>query len=283
MDVPILYINLDRSLSRNSKMIESLGKISNNYERISGFDSQNIDKNAQKEGEWDGMKYTIKPHKKYNPRAKEIAIILSHMKALKKIIDNNYEMAIIMEDDLSFQYIEDWNKKINNIIANAPSNWKILKFHNSFSPEVRNNISLCERGIHYTPLTKDLLHSAGCYIIKKSAVLELMDKYNIDGIYTFPKNNEFCVCECIVFSLSNVYVYTVPYICVNDENVSTNGKRNPLDTNTNLIIHSYWKKKNPNIIQQEKAKKTINNNYKKPNFMLLNEKIQRKKMQNPKK
>ena len=205
MDIPVLYINLDRSEQRNLKMVESLNKLNVNHIRVQGIDSHNLNKNALKEGEYQGFKYVIRQNLNFKPREKEIAIILSHIKALNKIIENNFDIAIVMEDDLSFQYVDDWNKQISNIITNAPKDWKILKLHTSTPQEVENNIALL-KNIYYVPMSAKAIQSAGCYIIKRSTVVEILEKYRKDGIYTFPHGNEFCVCECIIFSVQ-IFIY----------------------------------------------------------------------------
>lgn len=246
MELQILYINLDRSVERNNKMIEKLNNLNVLYERISGIDGENLNKNALMEGKYNDMNYLIKKNIKLKPRPKEIAIILSHIKALNKIIENNYEMAVIIEDDLSFQYIKDWNIMINNIIIYAPSDWKIIKLHTSSPLDLNKNINLFDNKINYIPLEKTAIQSAGCYIIKKEAALELINKYKINDIYVFPNKDEFVVCECVVFSIDKIYMYTGPYICVEDNNITCAGGKNVADFQTNKIIHSYWKNKTEN-------------------------------------
>jgi GR25 family glycosyltransferase involved in LPS biosynthesis len=264
MDIPILYVNLDRSENRNIRMVEELNKLNVKYYRIQGVDSKNINKNALKEGECQGFKYFIKSNLSFIPRSKEIAIILSHLQGLNEIVKNNFEIAVVMEDDISFQYINNnnynWNEKISEIVKSAPTNWKIIKMHTSAPKEIETNINLCKRGINYIPLTTHALQSAGCYIIKKETAIEILEKYNLNGIYTFPHKDEYCVCECIIFSVSNVYMYTVPYICAIDNNVTCAGNHNPADLKSNLVIHSYWKQifseKNINIeVKQNYEKK----------------------------
>jgi hypothetical protein len=89
-------------------------------------------------------------------------------------------------------------------------------------------------------LSDSAINSAGCYIIKKATAQEILNKYLINNIYTFPNKNEYCVCECIIFSLNNIYMYTVPFICTQDNNVTCAGNFNQADENTNKIIHKYW-------------------------------------------
>jgi GR25 family glycosyltransferase involved in LPS biosynthesis len=254
MEIPIFYINLDRSEKRNIRMVEELNKMNVFYNRIQGVDSQNISKNALKEGEIQGYNYFIKSNLPFKPRSKEIAIILSHLKALNEMINKNFEIAIIIEDDISFQYIDNWNEKISEIIKSAPQDWKIIKMHTSSPKEIESNINFCKRGINYIPLNTKSPQSAGCYIIKKEAAIEILEKYNINNIYTFPSKNEYVVCECIIFSVSNVYMYTIPYICAVDNNITCVGNLNPADQQSNKVIHSYWEKLGINKNIQENSK-----------------------------
>ena len=131
MIIPIYYINLNRSTDRNDKIQNSLDTLNTNYYRVSAIDMNNITCDKYSKGNIDDLQYIVKQNKIYNPKGKEIAIILSHLKALNEIIKNNHDIAIIIEDDISFQYIKNWNDQINEIILKAPSNWNILKLHSS--------------------------------------------------------------------------------------------------------------------------------------------------------
>jgi GR25 family glycosyltransferase involved in LPS biosynthesis len=241
MSLPVFYINLDRSIYRNNRMKKCLDEINANYERIQGVDMNFINKNALMGGECDGLKYKIKQNVIFHPRQKEIAIILSHLKALTQLIEKNYDIAIIMEDDLSFRYIENWDEQISKIIETAPKNWSILKLHTSTPNIVEKYGELYKKqNINFMPLVKESIQSAGCYIINKEAAIKIINKYKINEIYTFPHDKEYCICECIIFSIPNVYIYTLPIICVAENNVTCNNNYNRADTSTNKIIHSFW-------------------------------------------
>lgn len=240
MTIPIYYINLDRSGERNNTIKNSLDKLNVDYHRISGIDMNNITRDKYSKGIIDGVQYTIKQNKTYNPKSKEIAIILSHLKALHEIIKNGDEIAIIMEDDISFQYVSDWNKQIKNIISSAPSDWNIIKMHSSSKNRLVKNISLCKRGVLYDKIVNTDLQSAMCYIIKQDAAKQITSRYFVDNIYKFPYQNEHCVCECIMFSIPNVYMYTLPLICSIENNVTCCGNYNIADSQSNKLIHDYW-------------------------------------------
>jgi GR25 family glycosyltransferase involved in LPS biosynthesis len=222
-------------------MIESLNNLNTIYHRISAIDMNNITRDKYSKGLVDDMQYIVKQNNIYNPKGKEIAIILSHFKALHKMKDNNDGIAVILEDDMSFQYITDWNIQIDNIISKAPDNWNIIKLHSSSKTRIEKNISLCKKGILYDKLDNTELQSAGGYIIKQDAIKQLLSKYHVDNVYKFPCENEYGVCECIIFSVSNVYMYTEPLICCIENNVTCGGNYNIADIQSNKLIHDYWK------------------------------------------
>jgi len=245
--IPVYYINLDRSVERNQDITDSLNKLGVDYHRISGIDAKNISRKAASNNLNDGMiqdmKYKVKHDARFSPREKEIAIILSHLKALTQAKEQ--EISIIMEDDMCFQYVRDWHQQIKNIIEEAPQDWSIIKLHSSSRLVIENNISLWEKGVKYNKLAD--LNSAGCYIIKKNMALQILSKYCIDGTYTFPHDNELCVCEHIIFNMPNTYIYTLPFICSVKNNVTCCGNYNILDSQSNKAIEEFWKTLGVNI------------------------------------
>lgn len=224
----VLYINLDRSTERNDKIQKSLQSLNISYTRVPGIDKNFLNKSC----------YQIKKNINSIPSKKVIAIILSHFKALQTMIDLNLDEVIIMEDDISLKYITNWITDINKI--NCNKNWKIIKLHTSLDLEIKKNIELYKKNILFTPINIKSLNSAGCYLIKKSTAIELLNKYMFDGIYKFPQNNEICVCEGLIFSVSDVYMYTLPLFCIINNNKTCSNNYNALDARSNAIIHKFW-------------------------------------------
>ena len=86
INIPILYINLDRSIDRKKYMETELKKISNNYSRIKAIDGKKIIN--INEGIIDNVKYK----NEYDNLSKsELGCLLSHLKALK-YADNKLRM-----------------------------------------------------------------------------------------------------------------------------------------------------------------------------------------------
>lgn len=104
-DLPIFYINLDKSEDRNSYIIDSFEK--NNidlYFRVPAVDASQLEKE----------------YGHYNLTQSEAALFFSFKKALKMFLNTSYEYAAIIEDDIDL----DNSQKINFNF------YETLKYHN---------------------------------------------------------------------------------------------------------------------------------------------------------
>ena len=114
----IYWINLDRSENRRKNMEKLLEKINIKNERIKAVDGK---------FEPDENIYGKFINQGNNRSSKiEYACLLSHLNTIKKFSDSPYELALILEDDLSLEYTKYWDKKISEIIISneSPENWK---------------------------------------------------------------------------------------------------------------------------------------------------------------
>lgn len=93
-DIPIFWINLERSERRRSIMQTELDRYNLNHIRIEAVDGNKIDLEEYNKN------YTI--NEKMNNY--EIACTLSHMKAIQHCYDQGLEYALILEDDANFDY-----------------------------------------------------------------------------------------------------------------------------------------------------------------------------------
>lgn len=64
-------------------------------------------------------------------RESEICNSLSHISALKKVVENNLEYAIVLEDDVIFK--DDFKEKIDDIINRTPKDLDVMFFGTSYS------------------------------------------------------------------------------------------------------------------------------------------------------
>ena len=106
-NIPKYYINLKRYTDREKHIQKEFAEYGiKNYKKIKAFDGKDI-KNI-KEGKIEDIKYVNRGAcTKY-----ELAITLSHLKAIKTAYDDKCEYAIIMEDDIEFTLLPYCGKNI---------------------------------------------------------------------------------------------------------------------------------------------------------------------------
>lgn len=115
IDVPIYYINLDRSTERRQKFEDQveLYCIPDTH-RIVGVNGDNDP--------------TINYRNEFSHMTKgEIGCTLSHLRAIKMAYDKELEYVMIVEDDISFVLSPHWSKSLTQYVADAPSDWELLK------------------------------------------------------------------------------------------------------------------------------------------------------------
>ena len=95
-NVPIFWINLERSKDRRAKMEAQLNKYNLNHTRIEAVDGDNL--NYKQQYCRNGYNINIKMSKY------EIDCALSHIKTIQHCYDKGLEYALILEDDATFEY-----------------------------------------------------------------------------------------------------------------------------------------------------------------------------------
>jgi len=120
----IIYINLDRRPDRNKNIINEINKIGFNgpVERISAVDGNKISEDIMKNN------FTVKAIIESKSNIKGTAgnkmtlgamgLALTYKNILNKILNDNYEYTLILEDDAKF--VDNFLGKINNFINNIP-------------------------------------------------------------------------------------------------------------------------------------------------------------------
>lgn len=167
-DIPIFVINLDSDVKRWNYIKYQLDYIkSNNYERVSAVDMRKPNMaNLYKDDRISlYTKFTIqKKHRcdhKQIDRTGAIGCTLSHYNIWKKIIDNNIQIAIIMEDDMHLMsnFYESLQKEIEKY--NREFDILNIGYVKNYFSEIENS---------------KLYFGTGCYVVTKEAC-EILCKY----------------------------------------------------------------------------------------------------------
>jgi mannosyltransferase OCH1-like enzyme len=250
IDIPIYYINLDRSTDRK-KYMEDQFKYYNitNYNRISAIDGKKIQNTSK--GFIDNIKYV----NNYNKlTAYEIACTLSHLKTINLIDNNNNDYALILEDDCSLDLITFWKDNLLNLInKNIPKDWEIVQLFSFNCYDLSNNI-------YYTKhVIGNECTSTLAYIINKLAIKKIMNYIYPDfTLGKYINNNLFPkigAADNFIYDLVNTYNINIPLFYPNIILDSTIHTEHLLyqTSQTNKILNYYISNQNnkiPKIIHQ---------------------------------
>ena len=234
----IIWINLDKSVYRKENMDHILKNIHVQNERFSALDGSVIENIHEK------YFYCINNEIYPNFSNKEYAILATHLNVIKKCCnyDNtNDNIYLIMEDDISLDFIKYWNKDISTIINECSDDWEIIM------------LSYFSLNINYKKLYNEWNNewSGAAYLLNTKKVrnkIELLQKKNNENNEN-KKNNEnnennkdnennknnennndfkwicnkddLMVSDNYIFSKFKTYVYKYPYFTFPNNNDST--------------------------------------------------------------
>ena len=238
-NIPVFYINLDRSKDRKIRLEKQLSKYFSNYNRISGIDGNNLKPNIFKNS-FDDINYDFTDFKNWDKRAKPESVIgtlLSHMKAIRQINKLNYDYAIIMEDDLDFKYKNKWNISIQEIMNNAPSDWQLIKLTPGMN-KLDNNIKLYNNKITYRKLLKEEW-CMGCYIINKKFIKKTLNYIQNNKFKINKEKNPNLASDYFLLDNIKGYEFTKPLFCFYEDK-SLIDDYSTSDKKINEIIKNFY-------------------------------------------
>ncbi len=201
-DFPMIYyINLNRSRSRNEYMISTLENLGLLYQRVVGIDGSIENLEQYYIGTWKGDTNSEK------------GCTLSHIKAIKQYIndiDNKDPYAIIAEDDLSFDFVQYWDKSFFDYIIEAGDEWEILQ------------LCVGNAAKHYFMFEKsDRDDCALAYLIKRSVAVKIINQETKDGRLKITKiEDQYNHADRLIYSYAKRYIYNPSLLTYRDNNDS---------------------------------------------------------------
>ena len=196
----IYWINLDRSTDRRQRMEKMFqdpvfkGK---KIVRISAVDGKAPDIDQVLNANFEGMQ----PDKFTKV---EYACTLSHIKTIREFLKSNWEVALVMEDDMTLEFKPYWKKSVKQIMDNAPSDWEIIQLCYILQD---NNLNLPQK--IYTK-NNNTYFSTGAYIINKK-------NNNIPKII----HSSNPTADLYLYNIFNTYVYKYPMFIYSNDEIST--------------------------------------------------------------
>lgn len=217
------YINLERSKDR----LESIEKEFKdyeigNYERIEACDGKNL--NSTKKGKFGELEFENIKDKKATKG--ELACTCSHLKAIKKAYDDGEEMAIIMEDDITFTLMPYWKKSLGEILDNIPEDLELLQlthgkcgylFLNILKPDIKKYYK--EQKIKLR--NRKETFCTGSYLITRLGMKKIVDKFFVKNKIILNSYKDIKADAGILYSFKTYYLTSPLFLLDNFKNETT--------------------------------------------------------------
>jgi glycosyl transferase family 25 len=188
-DIPIFWINLERSERRRNIMQTELDRYNLNHTRIEAVDGNNIDL------EECNKNYTI--NEKMNKY--EIACALSHMKAIQHCYNQGLEYALILEDDANFDYFPYKTDTLLELLGELKTiNGECVQLANIIARKMFPTLNFKKNKF----IKNGSVAGAQSYLITRNGMKKVLDN--------FENNKKIEVSESMIFGVANNFL-TPPY------------------------------------------------------------------------
>jgi hypothetical protein len=163
----------------------------------------------------------------------EIACSISHLKSIKHWLDTSTsEYAIIVEDDLTFETVDNWQWNWKEFLSKIDTYYDILQL------SIINNYKV-NTSLHYREIRDS---SAACYVIKRSWAEKLVSKHIVEGKFIFSgKDRSRLVADGLIYNgaicLSfPLFTYSIDFdSSINQEHINT------FHTKSRNEVLDFWK------------------------------------------
>jgi len=203
---------MDKDFDRRLYMEKQLNSLCRNYKRIKGINGKKITNISN------DIVDNINFINDYpNLMKTEIGCILSHFMAIRAAYDDYQDIAIICEDDVSFDTI-GLIPDLKEICNNAPDDWEILQL---ISGNKTN-----DKTIKYIKREKNGSASTACYLINRKGIEKILNTVLSNDAITIKEIEEgyptLGVADEYIYSLVNTYIVTPSLFFVNNLDLESN-------------------------------------------------------------
>lgn len=205
----IFWINLDEAFERRNKMENMLKDVPIPVERISAINEKEIWE--MRTGYFDppGM---FPPNRDVTKFGREVACLCSHIKTITEFgVDDESgapdKIALIMEDDMTLDFLPYWTLSIKDIIRSAPNDWEIIQlcYITDFNPPECNFEKIKINNINGR-------YSTGAYLIRQSAAKRFVESQSSTPTLGSLLNTPvYYLADHYLYSVFCTYTYKYPY------------------------------------------------------------------------
>lgn len=131
IDVPVIYINMDKSLARRQRMIEEfrLMNLKPTPMRLEAVDGAEYLRRPSSQPWIEACLHPLHVHLVDQGEASpgELGCLLSHIKALFYVYHTKHPAALILEDDIDFSCVGLWGESLSSLIRRVPPDWDFIQ------------------------------------------------------------------------------------------------------------------------------------------------------------
>ena len=234
----ILWINLDKSKDRKTYMENQLNYFNLKNTRIDAYDGKEYKDFCNFNLNDISLNYddiSFNHDKKQN----QIGCLCSHIKALEYFINTPTigDYCLIAEDDLSFEYLQYWDKPFWYYIKDAPNNFEVIQLVQTYTKPEHIHLFQLNSDNVLTIKKHRINYSWGCvlYLVKRTFAEKMINifirkdkdgKYDLEYIQDIvnkkvsndknienPKminffKNAFLIADVFMYAFNNAY--TIP-------------------------------------------------------------------------
>lgn len=213
-NVPVLFINLERSPNRRQDLLTELNIYFHNITRINAVDG-NLIKNNLLKNRIQEFHYNFEDFNEFSNTPGVIGCLLSHYRSLLTVYHRNDEFALVLEDDACLEHITKWKFTIDEIIKKAPKDFDLIKLH---SYRTLQNLKELRKGKLFrkidNPPNKEF--SAAALLWSKKGILKKL-KHLDQGEFVLTRDvTNTLVADYFLFDKIECYDLTIPTITTKD-------------------------------------------------------------------
>lgn len=171
----------------------------------------------------------------------EIGCMMSHIKTIKYWLDtSDSDYAIIMEDDFSFDTVENWSWDWEYVIKNLPKRWDIIQLIMIKNEPVKFSIHKKEK---YNVNTRASYEwSTACYIINRKYAKSLVKDHISEDKYVLKNYGlQNQAADVILYSLGEAYSMPL-FTHILDPKNSINKNHEDFHLKSSNHINKWWAK-----------------------------------------
>jgi GR25 family glycosyltransferase involved in LPS biosynthesis len=230
-DLPLYYINLDRSVERRQQLEQQLERYKIKATRISGTDGRTFNTEF--------INTLTQPPKGVANNELEHACTVSHLKTIQKFLQDDYNYAMIVEDDVDLSLHRLWKESLGNSLLKLPSDWDIVLLYDS-------QASINNSNAKNNKFVKGKNWGTVAYAISRKGAENILKSVpHINNRWDFTKMPVVAADVILYGNSNNVYVLNrLAPLCQDPSTIHPNHDHVHLDIRNNIINCLLYRNKN---------------------------------------